>query len=426
MNEKKKMNPFLKAFLITVSVLVLAIVFGVVSGGIFLGVSIGGTVIANKTGITTVQEPASDDIAEPSSDDASEEPSEEPSEDIDNQIAVADTVAEAVAAANLTDVSDVVEQVMPSIVSIVAVQEMDYYGVTMDSEGAGSGFIVGQNDTDLFVATNYHVIEDTKEIKVQFCDNETIEAEVKGKNIAMDLAVLAISLEYIPEETREAIHVAAIGSSEDLRVGEPAIAIGNALGYGQSVTTGVISAINREIQLQNGSTGVFIQTDAAINPGNSGGALLNTKGEVIGINSNKLGGTVIEGMGYAIPISAAKPIIDGLIDKKPIDALPEEEQGYIGISGLSITSDIAAAQSVETPYGVYISEVVKGGPAELAGLQKGDIIVGFNGNLIESMEDLKSYLSEIHEGTTVMVEYMRLENDQYVRSMCEVVVTAKP
>lgn len=416
MSEKKKMNPVLKVALISLLVFILAIVFGLVSGGIFLGVSIGGTAIANSLNepgpTTTVVTPP-----------ASEEPSEEPDDTDTNQ-----GVADAVAKANLTDVSDVVEEVMPSIVSILATKEMDYFGVIMEAGGAGSGFIIAQNDTDFFIATNYHVIEDTTSVKVQFYDDTTIEAEVKGQNIGMDLAVLAVRIEDVPEETRNAVRVAHIGTSDDLRVGEPAIAIGNALGYGQSVTTGVISALNREIQLENGSTGVFIQTDAAINQGNSGGALLNIRGEVIGINSNKLGGTYVEGMGYAIPISAAQPILDSLVSKQTVKALPEDEQGYLGISGLSITSDIAAAQSVETPYGVYISEVVAGGPAELAGLEKADIIVGFNGHLVESMNDLKTYLSECPPDTTIKIDYKRLNiaQTEYESFSCDVVLTQKP
>lgn len=418
MNEKKKMNPFLKFFLTGLLVVFFAIVFGLISGGIFLGVSIGGNMLLASFGIG-VEDPepqATSEIVyvEPESEEIPEDLEEEQK-----------AVAQAAAAASLTDVSDVVDEVMPSIVSIVVVSELNYYGMIQETGGAGSGFIVGQNDTDLFIATNYHVIEDTTEIKVQFCNNETIPAQVKGKNMAMDLAVLAIDLDTIPQETRDVIRIATLGDSETLRVGEPAIAIGNALGYGQSVTTGVISALNREIMLQNGSTGVFIQTDAAINPGNSGGALLNTKGEVIGINSNKLGGEVVEGMGYAIPISAAMPIIDGLINKTELAVLPESEQAYLGISGLSITSEIAAAQSVETPYGIYISEVVPGSPADLAGLKRGDIIVGYEGNLIETMEDLKSYLASVPAGTVATFTFMRLTNEEYAEYSCDVTLGRK-
>ena len=417
MNEKKKMNPVLKIFLTGLLVVFFAVVFGLISGGIFLGVSVGGNAVLTKLGIG-VQETEPEITTEI----VYQEPeSEEPEVSEEGQQAV----AQAAAAASLTDVSDVVEEVMPSIVSIVVISEYNYFGMIQEADGAGSGFIVGENDTDLFIATNYHVIEDTTEIKVQFCDNETIPAEVKGKNMAMDLAVLAINLDDIPQETRDVIHIATLGDSEILRVGEPAIAIGNALGYGQSVTTGVISALNREIMLQNGSTGVFIQTDAAINPGNSGGALLNTKGEVIGINSNKLGGEVVEGMGYAIPISSAMPIIDGLINKTELAVLPEAEQAYLGISGLSITSEIAAAQSVETPYGIYVSEVVPGSPAELAGLKRGDIIVGYDGNLIETMEDLKSYLASVPAGTVATFTYMRLTNEEYAEYSCTVTLGQK-
>jgi len=418
MNEKKKMNPVLKVFLSGVLVIFFAIVFGLVSGAIFLGVSVGGNSILAKLGIAP-DEPEHELTTEIV---YVEPESEEIPEDLEEE---QKAVAEAAAAASLTDVSDVVDEVMPSIVSIVVVSEYNYFGVIQEAGGAGSGFIVGENDSDLFIATNYHVIEDTTEIKVQFCDNETIPAEVKGKNMAMDLAVLAIDLDSIPQETRDVIHIATLGDSDTLRVGEPAIAIGNALGYGQSVTSGVISALNREIMLQNGSTGVFIQTDAAINQGNSGGALLNTKGEVIGINSNKLGGDYVEGMGYAIPISAARPIIDGLINKTELAVLPESEQAYLGISGLSITSEIAAAQSVETPYGIYISEIVPGSPAELAGLKRGDIIVGYDGNLIETMEDLKSYLASVPAGTVATFSYMRLTNDEYAEYSCDVTLGQK-
>ena len=418
MNEKKKMNPVLKFFLTGLLVLFFAIAFGLIAGGVFLGVSVGGSVILAKLGIGPDEpEPqVTTEIVyvEPESELVPEDLEEDQK-----------AVAQAAASASLTDVSDVVDEVMPSIVSIVVLSELNYYGTIQETGGAGSGFIVGENDTDLFIATNYHVIEDTTEIKVQFCDNETIPAEVKGKNMAMDLAVLAIDLESIPETTREEIRIATLGDSETLRVGEPALAIGHALGYGQSVTTGVISALDREIMLQNGSTGVFIQTDAAINPGNSGGALLNTKGEVIGINSNKLGGDVVEGMGYAIPISAAMPIIDGLINKTELAVLPEADQAYLGISGLSITSEIAAAQSVETPYGIYISEVVHGSPADLAGLRRGDIIVGYDGNLIESMEDLKSYLASVPAGTVATFTYMRLTNEEYAEYSCEVTLGRK-
>lgn len=420
MSEKKKMNPFVKILLTVIVVVFLAVIFGIISGGVFLGVSVGGNVLFQRMGIVAEQPESESSSEEIASEPVTEEPEKE-NEVTGDQEAVAQAVAEA----SLTDVSDVVEEVMPSIVSIVVVSEMNYYGIIQEADGAGSGFIVGENDSDLFIATNYHVIEDTTEIKVQFCDNETIPAEVKGKNIAMDLAVLAIDLDSIPQETRDVIHIATLGESESLRVGEPAIAIGNALGYGQSVTTGVISALNREIMLQNGSTGVFIQTDAAINPGNSGGALLNTRGEVIGINSNKLGGDVIEGMGYAIPISAAMPIIEGLINKTELAVLPESEQAYLGISGLTVTGEIAAAQPIETPYGVYVSEIVPGSPAESAGLKRGDIIVGYDGNLIETMEDLKSYLAAAPAGTVATFEYMRLEDEEYVRYSCQVTLGSK-
>jgi len=421
---KKKKGKLGFIILEVVLCLVLALAFGIISGVTFLGVSVGGNYVLEAMGIEgpgfmlTREEPTEEPTEEPS-----EEPTETPSEDIS---VAGDVDSEVMDNASLTDVSAVVEEVMPSIVSIVVTTEVSFYGYTQDVEGAGSGFIVGQSEDELLIATNYHVIEDGKTIKVQFFNEAVVEASVKGKNISMDLAVLAIPLTNIDGETKEIIEVAKIGDSTQLRVGEPAIAIGNALGYGQSVTTGVISALNRELELDNGSVGTFIQTDAAINPGNSGGALLNTYGEVIGINSNKIGGTAIEGMGYAIPISAASPIIESLINKEELDILPEEEQGYLGISGTTITSAMAAMQDVTTPYGVYISDIVSGSPAALAGLQRGDIITGFEDTLIETMEDLKSNLGAYSAGSTVTITYMRLGENGYEKFTCEVTLTSKP
>lgn len=310
----------------------------------------------------------------------------------------------------VTDVTNVVEEVMPSVVSITntSVITQNFWGQQFQSENqsSGSGIIVGENETELLVVTNNHVISDATELQVQFIDGSIANAKVKGTDANMDLAVIAIPLDSLEQETISNISIAVLGDSESLKVGEPAIAIGNALGYGQSVTTGVISALNRQIAMsEDGSTtGTLIQTDAAINPGNSGGALLNMKGEVVGINSNKIGGSTIEGMGYAIPISNAKPIIEDLMNRKTKDKVDENKKGYLGISGLDVTSDVSAAYGM--PMGVYIAQVYDGGAAN-AGIMKGDIITAFDGSTVKTMEDLQGYLQYYEVGETVVVTIQR-------------------
>ena len=315
----------------------------------------------------------------------------------------------------VTDVTAVVEDVMPAMVIIhnnyTASANFFGYTQTQEATASGSGIIVGQNDTELLVATNYHVIEGADSLEVIFSDDTTVEAVVKGTNSDMDLAVIAVMLDDISSDTKNTIKVATLGDSDALVLGEPAIAIGNALGYGQSVTTGVISALNRSVELDDGSTREFIQTDAAINPGNSGGALLNVQGEVIGINSNKIGGDTVEGMGYAIPISAAKPIIEQLMNEETKVKLSDEERGYIGISGVSVTSDVSSVYGL--PLGVYIAEVSADGGAKAAGIQKGDVIVAFEDSEITSMEDLQTRLQYYAIGTTVKVTVMRQNGSEY-------------
>lgn len=305
----------------------------------------------------------------------------------------------------VSDVSEVVDNVMPSIVAINNhyTETLSYFGqsFTNEEEASGSGIIVGQNDAELLIATNYHVIDGADKLTVQFVENSEAEASVKGTDADMDLAVIAVPLDQIDKSTLDQIAVATLGDSDSLVVGEPAIAIGNSLGYGQSVTLGVISALDRSIDLSDGSNGTFIQTDAAINPGNSGGALLNVKGEVIGINSNKIGGSVIEGMGYAIPISAASPIIADLMLKETKNKVAEEERGYLGISGISVTQEVSEAYGM--PEGVYIAQVYEGTAAEAAGLQKGDIITAFDGDKITSMDTLQKELEFYAKGQTVEV-----------------------
>ena len=313
-------------------------------------------------------------------------------------------------AAVVTDVTNVVEEVMPSVVSITntSVITQSFWGQQFQSENqsSGSGIIVGENDTELLIVTNNHVISDSTELKVQFIDGSIADAKVKGTDINMDLAVIAVALDSLERETISNISIAVLGDSESLKVGEPAIAIGNALGYGQSVTTGVISALNRQIAMsEDGSTsGTLIQTDAAINPGNSGGALLNVRGEVVGINSNKIGGNAIEGMGYAIPISNAKPIIEELMNRETKDKVDVAKKGYLGISGLNVTTDVSTMYGM--PEGVYIAQVYQGGAYE-AGIMKGDIITAFDGSSVRTMEDLQGYLEYYEIGETVLVTIQR-------------------
>lgn len=308
----------------------------------------------------------------------------------------------------VADVSEVVKEVMPAIVSINNhyTEKMSYFGQTMTSEAdaSGSGIIVGQNDTELLIVSNYHVIENADELTVQFTEGSEAKASIKGTDPDMDLAVIAVPVSDVDNAALQEIAVATLGDSDSLTVGEPAIAIGNSLGYGQSVTTGVISALNRNIQLSDGTDGTFIQTDAAINPGNSGGALLNMKGEVVGINSNKIGGSAVEGMGYAIPISAASPIIAELMLKETKNKVAEEERGYLGISGISVTQEVSEAYGM--PEGVYISQVYENTAAAAAGLRKGDIIVEFDGDKISSMDALQRELEFYAQGDTVDVTVM--------------------
>lgn len=320
-------------------------------------------------------------------------------------IDVTDEVNEAV----VTDVTEVVDEVMPSVVSITntALVTESFWGQQYHTEqpNSGSGIIVGENENELLIVTNHHVVEDSLELKVQFIDESIADAKVKGSDAGTDLAVLAVNLSDIGEETLENISVAVLGDSESLKVGEPAIAIGNALGYGQSVTTGVISALNRQIVMEENSlTGKLIQTDAAINPGNSGGALLNVKGEVIGINSNKIGGSVVEGMGYAIPISNAKPIIEELMSRETRDKVDESRKGFLGITGLDVTSDVSAMYGM--PEGVFVTNIYEGG-AKMAGMLKGDIIIRFEGNAIRNMRDLQGYLDYYEMGETVEIVVQR-------------------
>lgn len=315
-----------------------------------------------------------------------------------------------------SDVSDVVEEVMPSMVSIgcTYVERYSYFGQIIEQEGtsSGSGIIVGENETELLIATNYHVVANARKLTVNFINGAEVEAIVKGTDSDMDLAVIAVSLDALDNDTLNSIRIARLGDSDALKLGEPVIAIGNALGYGQSVTGGWVSALNREIELEDGSTGTFIQTDAAINPGNSGGALLNINGEVIGINSNKIGGTAIEGIGYAIPISAAQPILEELMAKETRTKVTNGNSGYLGIVPQSVTSDVA--QIYGMPEGVFVSSMEQGTPAANGGMLRGDIIIKLDGNRLSTAEELRELLEYYAAGETVEIIVKRNIDGEYV------------
>ena len=300
-----------------------------------------------------------------------------------------------------SDVSDIVENTLPSIVSItnMSVQEVQNFfgGISQqESESAGSGIIISQNDSELLVVTNNHVVEGSDTLTVTFNDGNSVEAQIKGTDSARDLAVVAVPLDKISDDTMNAIKVATLGDSDSLKVGEPAIAIGNALGYGQSVTTGIVSATGRTI---DGFDGEYIQTDAAINPGNSGGALLNANGEVIGINSAKINSSAVEGMGFAIPISDASDVIQNLMNKETRSKVSDEERGYLGIKGYDVSEE--GAQMYNMPTGVYVKEVMSGGGSEKAGLTKGSIITGFEGSSISGISSLQEQLQYYKAGEEV-------------------------
>ena len=303
-----------------------------------------------------------------------------------------------------SDVSDIVDATLPSIVSItnMSVQQVqDFFGGIrqQESKSAGSGIIISQNDTELLIVTNNHVVEGSETLTVTFVDETSVEALIKGTDSARDLAVVAVPLEKIPDETMDAIKLATLCDSDGIKVGEPAIAIGNALGYGQSVTMGIVSATERTI---SGYDGTYIQTDAAINPGNSGGALLNIHGEVIGINSAKINASEVEGMGFAIPISDTTDIIENLMNKETRSKVSEAERGYLGIKGYDVTEE--GAQMYNMPTGVFIAEVIDGGGAKDAGLTKGMIITEFDGSSVDDMETLKGLLEYYKVGEEVSVK----------------------
>ncbi|UWP60346.1 S1C family serine protease [Ruminococcus gauvreauii] len=327
----------------------------------------------------------------------------------DTKVARLNTAGSDSTPAGSMDVSEIASNVMPSVVAITnkSVQEVqDYFGMfgtgggiqTQEVESRGSGIIIGQNDSELLIATNNHVVDSADTLSVCFVDNSVYSASVKGTDADNDLAVIAVPLDQISGDTMSQIKVAAIGDSDSLSVGEQVVAIGNALGYGQSVTTGIVSALDRKID-DNENSPALIQTDAAINPGNSGGALVNMNGELIGINSAKFASTEVEGMGYAIPTATASPIIQELMNQQTREKVSAENNSYLGISGQDVDSETSAAYNI--PTGVYVSSVTAESPAGLAGIRQGMVITGFDGKSISGIEELKHTLQYYAAGETV-------------------------
>ena len=381
-----------------------AVLFGGVAGGVFTGVTY-------ATGATAKAQATQ-----------TESDSSQQTTTTKLQTATASTSTASSTSSGSMDVTSIVQSAMPSIVAITnkSVQEVQNYfsmfsrgGGTQEQEveSQGSGIIIGQNDSELLIATNNHVVEGADTLSVCFADDNACEATVKGTDSDNDLAVIAVKLSDISDDTMSKIKIAEIGDSNQLQVGEQVVAIGNALGYGQSVTTGIVSAVNRQLEDSNSENG-FIQTDAAINPGNSGGALLNMQGQVIGINSAKLASTEVEGMGYAIPVSTASPIFEDLMNRQTRTKVSSDQAAALGIKGQSVDSSIAEAYGI--PQGVYVAEIEQGSAAEKAGITAGSVITKFDDTTIESMDDLKSCLEYYAAGETVDLVVKIADNGSYV------------
>lgn len=381
-----------------------AVLFGGVAGGVFTGVTY-------ATGATAKAQATQ-----------TESDSSQQTTTTKLQTATASTSTASSTSSGSMDVTSIVQSAMPSIVAITnkSVQEVQNYfsmfsrgGGTQEQEveSQGSGIIIGQNDSELLIATNNHVVEGADTLSVCFADDNACEATVKGTDSDNDLAVIAVKLSDISDDTMSKIKIAEIGDSNQLQVGEQVVAIGNALGYGQSVTTGIVSAVNRQLEDSNSENG-FIQTDAAINPGNSGGALLNMQGQVIGINSAKLASTEVEGMGYAIPVSTASPIFEDLMNRQTRTKVSSDQAAALGIKGQTVDSSIAEAYGI--PQGVYVAEIEQRSAAEKAGITAGSVITKFDDTTIESMDDLKSCLEYYAAGETVDLVVKIADNGSYV------------
>lgn len=402
-----------------------AVLFGVIAGGVMIGLGYYGyDFYKDSTDKNVSRTKTSTSVNADVMEETETETNVNTSEDGDNKTTGGKVT--------ITDVSDIVDEVMPSVVAITSTEIIqsagnDFWsyfygngsgsGQQYESQGAGSGIIVGESDTELLIVTNQHVVSDADSLSVQFVDGKSVEATVRGENEKQDIAVISIPLNKIDKETIDAIKIATLGDSGKVKVGEGAIAIGNALGYGQSVTTGVISALDRTITVDNNERTV-LQTDAAINPGNSGGALLNMKGEVIGINVAKSVENYSEGMGYTIPISLVKDLIDDMMSKEVKDKVSEEEKGYLNIRGKDVTQELS--EMYDIPEGIYIMEIMEGGAAQKAGLSKYDVITEIDGDTVSSMEELQEALSYYKKGEKVKLVVETLKGNEYTEREIEV------
>ena len=406
--EKRKGGAAKKVAAVTAA----AVLFGVVAGGVMTGVNLVGN---HLLGLYLPQQSTAAETEE-----AAEETTAAPQVKQQTQAAVAPV-------SSTTDVSAIAEAAMPSVVAIndtMTVEQRNWFGMpqTYQATSSGSGIIVAQSDTELLIATNNHVVAGATDLEVTFVDDNSVAAAIKGTDSATDLAIIAVQLSDIPADTMSKIQVASLGDSDQLKVGQQVVAIGNALGYGQSVTVGYISAKDRKITDENGVEHTYLQTDAAINPGNSGGALLDLNGNVIGINAAKTASTEVEGMGFAIPISDARDILDNLMTKQTRIAVDKDAQGYLGIRVTNI--DAATSQAYGMPIGVYVYQIMDGGAAANSDLKEKDIITKFDGQSITTMEELTDMLTYYESGSQVTLTVQTLVNGAYIEH--EVSVTLAP
>lgn len=406
--EKKPWGFFRKA----VAAVVLAALFGGVAGGTFYGVCYATGLLDKYEQAMNAQQVQSVDVVE-------NVPIKQVNVSDEEPIKIANSGN---VQAVVTDISDVVEEVIPAMVTILnnsREKQYDFWGNVTTAKYSGSGIIIGENDEEILITTNHHVAANSEKLEITFIDGTTAEAKVKGMDSQMDLAVIAVALEDISAETKDAIRIAKLGDSDSLKLGQPAIVIGNALGIGISVTDGVISALDREMTTEDGTSNTFIQTDAAVNHGNSGGALLNIKGEVIGITSGKIQGEDVDNMGYAIPINAANPIISELMERQTRkEKVSEDEMGYLGVS--LQTFDDNARYYYNIPEGAFVYSVFEGSGAEKAGIYKGDVITSVENEKVSSVSDVKEILQYYKQGDVVKVTVKRLEAGEYVSHDFEV------
>ncbi len=408
--KPKKERPFLKKI---GKVVAIALVFGLVAGAAFQGVNVA---TGKLTGTSSSSSSASSATSLGTS----------------NDIGTTATST----ATTVTDVSDIVTNTMPAIVQVTAVSVTEYRsffgsGQSYESESAGSGIIISQDDDYIYIATNNHVVSGASSLTITFADDSAVAAEIQGTDSSTDLAVVKVAMSDVDSSTLDSIAVATLGDSDSLKVGESAVVIGNALGYGQSVTTGVISALNREVELEaedgTAITNELIQTDAAVNPGNSGGALLNMNGEVVGIVSAKYSDTDVEGMGYAIPITSAKTIIEQLMNGESVsDSSTSTGDAYLGIAGVDVTAQFSKSASSDLPSeGVYVYGVYTNTGAAEAGLSRGDVITAIDGNSISGMSDIQSYLATKSAGDTVTVTVSTASSSYSESKDLQVTLTSK-